>query len=190
MTTIAQFEDIKPDLATSLVLLLDVENMHKSRLDCYKIMSGNYKATLEVFSLHEVISDRLSQQKAIAKATATSQVNSVDFVIDLGEMADYQLRGDLYVLNHLFSNFLSNACKNTFRGEIRVKFAGEEDGLLRFSVRDTGKGMTKMMSTQLFNREVTRQRIRLKCRGKHLQIDLALERFIVTRKNRYFPTTQ
>jgi CheY-like chemotaxis protein len=178
LSTLEQFLELKNDVAKACVLLEENEATHQSRLDCYKILNHNYHSLPEVFSLRDVIANRISGEESIAKATAGStQRCDVTFVIDFGGVYDYEVRADLYVFNHLLSNLLSNARKHTFRGEIRVGFAvgrslgnekvdeksemaqiGEtkeiESDLLRFSVRDSGKGMSVKMANELFKTEV------------------------------------
>jgi signal transduction histidine kinase len=171
LTTLEQFLDLKEDMAVARVLLEESEATHQSRLDCYKIMNNNYFTQPEVFSLREVIMNRFSGEEAVAKATTGSQRCDVTYALHFGDMYDYEVSADLYVLNHLLSNLLSNARKHTFRGEIRVEFAGmvtrastpastdksrlsAEDGLLRFLVRDSGKGMDVVMASKLFKTEV------------------------------------
>ncbi len=54
-------------------------------------------------------------------------------------------------LTQVITNFLTNACKFTFRGTIRIGYE-EIEGGLRFYVSDTGKGISKENLPHVFER--------------------------------------
>src|SRR5213076_2134831 len=100
------------------------------------------------FQLDEVISTvtTLTAQKAHDKG--------LEFLIQVAPAIPEQLLGDPLRLGQILTNFVNNAVKFTERGEIGlnielVERTGEKVQL-KFSVRDTGIGMTREQSAKLF----------------------------------------
>ena len=54
-------------------------------------------------------------------------------------------------LTQVITNFLTNACKFTFQGAIRMGYKEREDGLY-FYVKDTGKGIERKNLPHVFER--------------------------------------
>ena len=54
-------------------------------------------------------------------------------------------------LTQVITNFLTNACKFTFQGSIRMGYKEREDGLY-FYVKDTGKGIERKNLPHVFER--------------------------------------
>jgi signal transduction histidine kinase len=54
-------------------------------------------------------------------------------------------------LSQILRNFISNALKFTEKGEVRVSAVVQDDGLIRFSVADTGIGIAPEHMPALFN---------------------------------------
>lgn len=139
-------------VASALSLLREVEMLHRARLDCYKIMRGNYKLAMETFDLVAFMRARLDAESAIAKCKDPQY--SVDFAFDTESKHAIHVRCDHYVLNHVVSNLLSNARKFTTHGSVTVSFLGRRDDLLVLRVRDTGQGIPADICEQLFRSEV------------------------------------
>lgn len=57
-------------------------------------------------------------------------------------------------LNQVISNFINNALKFTFAGSITLGYYLQEDGYLRFYVRDTGMGIPENKVNAIFDRFV------------------------------------
>src|SRR5262249_25651345 len=100
------------------------------------------------FRLDEVISSvtTLTAQKAHEKG--------LEFLAHISREIPQQLLGDPLRLGQILTNFVNNAVKFTERGEIRLEIellerTGEK-AQLKFSVRDTGIGMTPEQSAKLF----------------------------------------
>ncbi|MDN3922274.1 response regulator [Roseateles violae] len=78
----------------------------------------------------------------------------LELVFDIDPGVEDELVGDPVRLGQILTNFTSNAIKFTERGEVTVRTALEQDRgdelLLRFSVRDTGIGLTREQQAQLF----------------------------------------
>jgi PAS domain S-box-containing protein len=117
-------------------------------LDFSKIEAGKLDLETTSFQLDEVISSvtTVTAQKA--------QEKGLEFLADVPSAIPQSLRGDPLRLGQILTNLVNNAVKFTERGEIRVKAELLEEAgdrvKLRFSVRDTGAGMTPEQSARLF----------------------------------------
>jgi signal transduction histidine kinase len=117
-------------------------------LDFSKIEAG--KMTLEKvdFDLGETVKNSivLLQPRAKEKGLALNYVIHQD--------VHTRIVGDPTRLRQILLNLLNNAVKFTAQGEVRLEVAqlGEKDGgiELRFSVHDTGIGMTEAVQKKLF----------------------------------------
>jgi signal transduction histidine kinase/DNA-binding response OmpR family regulator len=117
-------------------------------LDFSKIEAGKLDVETTDFQLDEVIGSvvTVTAQKAHDKG--------LEFLADVSPAIPGQLRGDPLRLGQVLTNLVNNAVKFTEQGEIRLKIeALERTGdkvQLKFSVRDTGIGMTREQSARLF----------------------------------------
>jgi len=117
-------------------------------LDFSKIEAGKLDIETTDFMVDEVIGSvvTLTAQKAHDKG--------LEFLADVSRSIPEQLRGDPLRLSQILTNLVNNAVKFTDRGEIRLKIELlERTGAkvqLKFSVRDTGIGMTREQSARLF----------------------------------------
>jgi two-component system sensor histidine kinase/response regulator len=117
-------------------------------LDFSKIEAGKLDLETIDFRLDEVISSvtTLTAQKAHEKG--------LEFLAHVAPGIPESLRGDPLRLGQILTNFVNNAVKFTERGEIRLEIEQvERTGgkvQLKFSVRDTGLGMTPEQSAKLF----------------------------------------
>jgi signal transduction histidine kinase/CheY-like chemotaxis protein/HAMP domain-containing protein len=117
-------------------------------LDFSKIEAGRLDLETTGFQLDEVISavTTVTGQKAHEKG--------LEFLADVPSSIPQSLKGDPLRLGQILTNLVNNAVKFTERGEIRVTAERlEQTGdrvKLRFSVRDTGAGMTPEQSARLF----------------------------------------
>jgi two-component system sensor histidine kinase/response regulator len=117
-------------------------------LDFSKIEAGKLDLESTDFRLDEVISSvtTLTAQKAHEKG--------LEFLAHVAPGIPEFLLGDPLRLGQILTNFVNNAVKFTEQGEIRLNIeqlerTGEKVQL-KFSVRDTGIGMTKEQSAKLF----------------------------------------
>ena len=117
-------------------------------LDFSKIEAGKLDIETTDFQLDEVISTvtTLTAQKAHDKG--------LEFLIHVAPAIPEQLLGDPLRLGQILTNFVNNAIKFTERGEIGLNIdllerTGEKVQL-KFSVRDTGIGMTREQAAKLF----------------------------------------
>jgi PAS domain S-box-containing protein len=117
-------------------------------LDFSKIEAGKLDLESVDFKLDEVITSvtTLTAQKAHEKG--------IEFLAHITPGIPEFLLGDPLRLGQILTNFVNNAVKFTERGEIRLNIelierTGEKVQL-KFSVRDTGIGMTREQAAKLF----------------------------------------
>jgi two-component system sensor histidine kinase/response regulator len=117
-------------------------------LDFSKIEADKLDIETIDFQLDEVISTvtTLTAQKAHDKG--------LEFLIHVAPTIPEQLLGDPLRLGQILTNFVNNAIKFTERGEIGLNIdlleRPGERVQLKFSVRDTGIGMTREQAAKLF----------------------------------------
>jgi PAS domain S-box-containing protein len=117
-------------------------------LDFSKIEAG--MMNLEIIKTDLI--DLLGQSVDIIKYAADKK--SLEVLLDIDpEMPRYALV-DPVRLKQVFANLLGNAVKFTQKGEIELKVKyedlGDMQGKFKFSVRDTGIGITQEQQTKLF----------------------------------------
>ncbi len=117
-------------------------------LDFSKIEAGKLDIEVTDFQIDEVIGSvtTVTAQKAHEKG--------LEFLADVASAIPERLAGDPLRLGQIITNLVNNAIKFTEQGEIRLKIelleqTGEKVQL-KFSVRDTGIGMTKEQAAKLF----------------------------------------
>ena len=117
-------------------------------LDFSKIEAGKLDMESIDFSLDDVL------DKVADLTLAKAQEKGLELLFDRHARVPYQLKGDPLRLGQVLTNLANNAVKFTERGEIVIGVALErEDDKevgLRFSVRDTGIGMTEEQAAKLF----------------------------------------
>ena len=117
-------------------------------LDFSKIEAGKLDMENIDFKIDEVLGSvtTLTAQKAHEKG--------LEFLADVSSAIPQNLRGDPLRLGQILINLVNNAVKFTEQGEIRLRIElVEQTGdkvQLKFSVHDTGMGMTKEQSGKLF----------------------------------------
>ena len=117
-------------------------------LDFSKIEAGKLTVENIVFDLEKVLENvsNLISEKAIAKG--------LELIFDIEPAVSPHPKGDPLRLGQILINFCNNAVKFTEHGEIVVKARVEEQDengqLVRFSVRDTGIGLTEEQMGRLF----------------------------------------
>ncbi|MEN9507564.1 MAG: hypothetical protein RLZZ621_127, partial [Gemmatimonadota bacterium] len=117
-------------------------------LDFSKIEAGKLDIESTEFNLEDVMRavTTVTSQKAYEKG--------LEFLVDIPSSVPVDLIGDPLRLNQSLTNIINNAVKFTEKGEIHVKVAlverVDDNALLRFTVRDTGSGMTAEQCARLF----------------------------------------
>ena len=123
-------------------------NIINDILDFSKIEAGKLDLETTDFRIDDVLSSvtTLTAQKAHDKG--------LEFLADVNPAVPEHLRGDPLRLGQVLTNLVNNAVKFTEQGEIRLKVElVEQTGekvQLKFSVRDTGIGMTPEQRAKLF----------------------------------------
>ncbi|MDY0746536.1 response regulator [Paucibacter sp. R3-3] len=117
-------------------------------LDFSKVEAGKLNIEEVDMNLDEVL-DNLATVIA-----AKTQAKGLELIFDVAPDVPNALIGDPLRLGQILINYASNAVKFTEQGEIvvaaRVVEDIEDDVLLRFSVRDTGIGLTPAQIDRLF----------------------------------------
>lgn len=130
-------------------------------LDFSKIESGHMSFERVSFNLEKNCRDVLN----LFAGKAEEKNLTVHF--NPAPMQDYSLYGDYVRLNQVLSNLLSNAIKFTAKGSVTLSYTVENENRhrvkLRFSVRDTGIGISEIQQKHIFesftqaNETITRQ---------------------------------
>jgi two-component system sensor histidine kinase/response regulator len=117
-------------------------------LDFSKIEAGRLDIEAVPFTL-----DQVMQQVAVVTGEKAHD-KGLEFLVDVPSEIPQNLVGDPLRLGQVLTNLVNNAVKFTARGEVRVRAellerTGDK-AKLRFSVRDTGIGMTPEQVAKLF----------------------------------------
>lgn len=143
------FKDVKHRIAQ-----IDVSSRHllellNDVLDISKIEEGRFQLNDEPMILDVILDNVVSsmRQQALDKG--------VDLSADTHGMFNLRLMGDSMRLSQVIINFLSNAIKFTAEGgkvflDVEELSRDNEKSLLRFSVIDTGIGMSEEVLTRIF----------------------------------------
>jgi two-component system sensor histidine kinase RpfC len=117
-------------------------------LDFSKIEAGKLVLERTDFDLHALVNStsRILQAQAQAK--------SVEFVVSIMPEVPPALRGDAHHLRQVLINLAGNAVKFTERGSVTVHVSLQEETesavRLKFSVRDTGVGISPEAQQRIF----------------------------------------
>ncbi len=117
-------------------------------LDWSRIEAGRLRLNEDGFDIHDVIEDTLTLLAPLAYSKDLELVRIVYHDVP------QQLRGDAQRLRQILTNLLSNAIKFTDSGEIVLRVMQERETgdrcILRFSVTDTGIGISPEQQARLF----------------------------------------
>ena len=117
-------------------------------LDLSKIEAGKMTMEQAVFSLDEVIGG------VVAIMSVKSQEKRLEMLIDTEQKVPGHLVGDAHRLRQVLTNLVGNAIKFTEAGEVAIHTSvvqeDQEGATLRFTVQDTGIGMTGEQIGRLF----------------------------------------
>ena len=137
--------DIKHISSAGRSLLEIINNI----LDISKIESGNEELELKEYSLGDIVSDLsvIIETKLIDRP--------IKLVLDVDPEIPSKLYGDSTKLFQVLLNILTNACKYTEVGKIKLSIMGESRGGvvdLHFKISDTGFGIKKEDYDKLFEK--------------------------------------
>jgi signal transduction histidine kinase/DNA-binding response OmpR family regulator/HPt (histidine-containing phosphotransfer) domain-containing protein len=117
-------------------------------LDFSKIEAGKFTIESIFFDLDAVLAHVASM------TTGKAQEKNLEYLFDVPPALPRCLRGDPLRLGQVLINMINNAIKFTPRGEvlmtIRLQASAGQDILLRFSITDTGIGLTQSQIAGLF----------------------------------------
>jgi two-component system sensor histidine kinase/response regulator len=113
-------------------------------LDISKIEAGKLRLENADFALAQVLNNvaDLTQAKAREKGL------DIHYILD--PALPLRARGDALRLGQILLNFTSNAIKFTDHGGVEVHILPGQEGYLRFTVQDTGIGLTEEQQARLF----------------------------------------
>ena len=119
-------------------------------LDISKIEEGKFKLNDEPFILDVILDNVVSSMRPSATA------RNIELSSDTHGMYNLRLLGDSMRLSQVLINFLSNAIKFTPEGgqvwmDAEELSSDEEKCLMRFSVADTGIGMSEEAQSRIFS---------------------------------------
>ncbi|MEZ4382405.1 MAG: PAS domain S-box protein [Nannocystaceae bacterium] len=120
-----------------LVLINDI-------LDLSKIEANKMQFSASTFTVAELIDEVVSTIAPMVRLNANHLVVRLDPRVGAMETDKTRVR-------QLLFNLLSNACKFTDNGEIRLAVELEESGLIGFEVSDTGVGIEAAQIDRLFD---------------------------------------
>ncbi len=113
-------------------------------LDFSKIEAGRLDLEAIDFDLRQVLDDSLG---LFADA---AQDKGVELLCGIAPGVPAMVRGDPGRLRQILVNLVGNAIKFTAQGEVVVGVAAQSNGLLAFSVRDSGIGIPPAVQERLF----------------------------------------
>ncbi|MCP3951693.1 MAG: PAS domain S-box protein, partial [Desulfobacterales bacterium] len=117
-------------------------------LDFSKIEAGKLDLEIVSFNLAEVL------ERTSSIISVKSNEKGLNFRLHVPDSTPTYLKGDPLRLEQVFLNLTSNAVKFTAEGEVSVAVElvaeTEQDAVLRFTVSDTGIGMSPEQIEQLF----------------------------------------
>ena len=114
-------------------------------LDISKIEAGHMSVERIDFDLPEVLAAVRASYHALAEARGLS------LVLDVDARVPARVQGDPTRLRQILGNYLSNALKYTFSGQITLRVHATEGDRLRFEVHDTGLGIPPEVQARLFS---------------------------------------
>jgi two-component system sensor histidine kinase RpfC len=118
-------------------------------LDFSKIEAGKLVLEAADFDLHALVN---STSRMLA---AQASAKGVDCVVSIMPEVPPALRGDPHYLRQVLVNLIGNAIKFTERGSVTVHISAQSETdaavQLKFSIRDTGIGMTPEAQQRIFD---------------------------------------
>jgi PAS domain S-box-containing protein len=115
-------------------------------LDFSKIEAGKIDLYEEEFDLRTIV------EECMELVRPTADKKQLRFSLEVGEEMPPRVIGDCGRIRQILLNLMSNAVKFTAAGSVCVSVVVEakEENLLRFSVRDTGIGLSPQQVSNLF----------------------------------------
>lgn len=121
----------------------NLSEMVNDLLDLAKVEAGKVEVRPKKFTVGELFGTLRGMLKPLL------QENTLDLIFEEDEQIPPLLTDDAK-LSQILRNFISNAIKFTQRGEVRVAVADAGDGMVAFSVCDTGIGIAPEDQERIF----------------------------------------
>ena len=137
-TTETHYTDVARSSADALLCLIN------DILDFSKIEAGHIELEHIPFKLRDVI-ESTSEQFAVQ-----AHMKGLELNCDLPPSLPHTVCGDAERLRQVIANLLGNAVKFTPEGEINLRVVAVDESVVRFTVEDTGIGMTDAQSAEIF----------------------------------------
>jgi signal transduction histidine kinase len=140
------FDNAVPDLRKIQTAGRHLLGLINDVLDLSKVEAGRMELLVEQFPVAELVADVMSTARPLAQKNANQLETSP--LADLGSM-----HADPTKVRQILLNLVSNACKFTERGQIRIAGTCEttpEGEWIALTVTDSGIGMTPEQRTRLF----------------------------------------
>ena len=119
-------------------------NIINDILDLSKIEAGKMEVIQEEYETASMISDIVQIQIAFL-----GNKDGIEFSMQIDEKLPYKLVGDMFRIEQILTNLLSNAFKYTEKGSVTLSFKWENEELVA-SICDTGVGMSEEQLNNLY----------------------------------------
>ncbi|HLP43912.1 MAG TPA: ATP-binding protein [Candidatus Nanoarchaeia archaeon] len=144
------FGKISEDVRKAAQIIFDSTTTLAQVVDDYlnvtRIELGKLKFDFVEFNFKDTV------QMVVDQMRPSIEKKGLKFNVEIDPGFNYQLRGDKEKLNNqVIANLIDNSFKYTSSGEIRVSLS-EVGEKIRFSVKDTGVGISKETISQLFSK--------------------------------------
>jgi signal transduction histidine kinase/NO-binding membrane sensor protein with MHYT domain/ActR/RegA family two-component response regulator len=125
----------------------ELEALVADIIDLARLESGRIETHREPFDLEEAVRTAAAPHRVYAAR------KGIAFIIETAENASEAVEGDPARLRQILGNLISNAVKFTDAGEVRIKVDRPgDDGLVRFTISDTGIGFSPEFKARIFER--------------------------------------
>ncbi|WP_435022064.1 ATP-binding protein [Tundrisphaera sp. TA3] len=136
--------EVQESLRTIRNAVRNVLDLLSDLLDLTRLDAGATTADRTRFAIRPTLSECLSNIEGQARA------KGLDVRCEFDRLGTASIETDRFKFKQIFSNLLSNALRYTERGHIRLT-TERADGLIRFSVEDTGVGIAEQDQKKIFD---------------------------------------
>ena len=141
----------RPRLLTLKRLASEVQSSVADLHDYCDAQAGRLKLRQEPFAIRDLVSE------VVAAMAIEARFRSLELAFHIQPLIPYQLIGDQARLRQILGHLLDNAIKYTEVGDVTLRVAleskDEQTVRLRFSVRDTGVGLTDVQLESIFPKD-------------------------------------
>ena len=123
----------------------DLLNLINDILDISKVEAGKLELVPEDLPLRRVIEGMARTFEPLARQ------KHLEFQLDVAPDVPVSIRTDRQRLEQILKNLLSNAVKFTDTGKVSLNVTTDDDGRIRFAVRDSGIGIAPEQQDRIFD---------------------------------------